>query len=226
MTSQENESKLNHKSMKEKDKSSLNKINEEKIDVKINEKKIDNGQTLISDSPNNSYSLLPLNINQENNEISAENPKSKKRKKKLIKRQYFKNIYKKKSIIGLFLNLILWIWVLLYILNYNEIIIFPRGSLNNKKVHMVYSTSNSDSIIGHFISTLFYTFFNYYIVFIYPEVILIISYCSYVIYSLFNTEKDKFKDNKLFLSKNTYVILVILSFGEIYKLFARKYLDI
>ena len=39
MTSQENESKLNHKSMKEKDKSSLNKINEEKIDVKINEKK-------------------------------------------------------------------------------------------------------------------------------------------------------------------------------------------
>lgn len=91
---------------------------------------------------------------------------------------------------------------------------------------MVYSTSNSDSIIGHFISTLFYTFFNYYIVFIYPEVILIISYCAYVIYSLFNTEKDKFKDNKLFLSKNTYVILVILSFGEIYKLFARKYLDI
>ena len=226
MTSQENESKLNHKSMKEKDKSSLNKINEEKIDVKINEKKIDNGQTLISDSPNNSYSLLPININQENNEISTENPKSKKRKKKLIKRQYFKNIYKKKSIIGLFLNLILWIWVLLYILNYNEIIIFPRGSLNNKKVHMVYSTSNSDSIIGNFISTLFYTFFNYYIVFIYPEVILIISYCSYVIYSLFNTEKDKFKDNKLFLSKNTYVILVILSFGEIYKLFARKYLDI
>ena len=81
MTSQENESKLNHKSMKEKDKSSLNKINEEKIDVKINEKKIDNGQTLISDSPNNSYSLLPININQENNEISTENPKSKKRKK-------------------------------------------------------------------------------------------------------------------------------------------------
>lgn len=81
MTSQENESKLNHKSMKEKDKSSLNKINGEKIDVKINEKKIDNGQTLISDSPNNSYSLLPININQENNEISAENPKSKKRKK-------------------------------------------------------------------------------------------------------------------------------------------------
>ena len=91
---------------------------------------------------------------------------------------------------------------------------------------MIYSTSNSDSFIGHFLSTIIYTVFNYFIIFIYPEVILIISYCAYVIYSLLNTEKDKFKENKLFLSKNTYIILVILSFGEIYKIFARKYLDI
>ena len=224
MTSQENESKCDNKSIKEKDKSSLNQINGEKLEVKINERKIDNGQTSIVDSPNNTYSLLP--INQESNENSIDTQKSRKRKKNLIKHQYFKNIWKRKSIIGIVLNLFFWIWSFLCILNYNEIIIFPRGSLNNKKVHMVYSTSNSDSIIGQIFSTFLYTIFNYYIVFIYPEIILIFSYCAYVIYSLFNTEKDKFKKNKLFLTKSTYIILVVLSFGEIYKLFARKYLDI
>ena len=218
MKSKENDSKLNNKSMQENYQNSLTQNSKEKIYVEIKEKKLDCGQTQSSDLQNNSYSLIP--INQENKEIS-----SKKRKKKLIKKQYFKNICKKKSIIGICLNLIFWLWSILYILNYKKIIIFPRGSLE-RRVHMVYSTSNSDSIIGQLITTLFYTIFNHYIVFIYPEVILIISYCAYVIYSLFNTEKDKFKENKIFLSKNTYIILVILSFGEIYKIFARRYLDI
>ena len=148
-----------------------------------------------------------------------------KKMKKFIPKKYFKNTYKRKSIIGLCLNLLFWIWSIIYILNYNKIIELPRGSLYNKKVLMVYSY-NTDSMIGNFFSTLIYTFFNYFIVYIYPEVILLATYCAYVIYSLFNTENDKFKEEIFLLSKNTYVILVILSFGEVYKLFARKYLDI
>ena len=111
-------------------------------------------------------------------------------------------------------------------MNYKRIIIFPRGSLYDKKPIMVYSGTNSNSVIGQFISTLLFTIFNYFIVFIYPEIILFASYCTYVIYSLFNTESNKFNVNKFFLSKNTYISLVIVSLGEIYKLFARKYLDI
>ena len=217
-------SKFNNKKMNQEDNSSLN-INENKndsLEITINEKKKYFTQSPNQDISNISYSILP--INQESSEISERKIISKK-KKKLVQKRYFQNICKRKSIIGLCLNLVFWIWSILYILNYKRIIIFPRGSSDNKKVHMVYSY-NTDSLIGNFISTLLYTFFTYFIVFIYPEVILFVTYCAYVIYSLFTTEKEKFKDDKFFLSKNTYIICVIFSFGEIYKLFARKYLDI
>ena len=214
----------NNKQMSPDDINSLSENNEkskESVEVEINEKKTDYTQNQNPDTQN-SYSLIP--INQENFEISLRKHRSKK-KKKSIQKNYFQNICKRKSIIGLCLNLLFWIWLFLYILNYKKIIDFPRSSLYNKKVLMVYS-HNTDSMIGNFFSTLIYTFFNYFIVYIYPEVILLATYSTYVIYSLFNTEKDKFKEDKFLLSKNIYVILVILSFGELYKLYARKYLDI
>ena len=196
------------------------KRKKDSFDVKINVKKTVFEHNQNTDIQNNSYSLINQNIETSNrNSISIKG-------KKLIKKQYFKNICKRKSIIAIILNLFFWIWSVLYFLNYKRIIIFPRGSLYDKKPIMVYSGTNSNSVIGQFISTLLFTIFNYFIVFIYPEIILFASYCTYVIYSLFNTESNKFNVNKFFLSKNTYIILVILSLGEIYKLFARKYLDI
>ena len=196
------------------------KRKKDSFDVKINVKKREFEHNQNTDIQNNSYSLINQNIETSNrNSISIKG-------KKLIKKQYFKNICKRKSIIAIILNLFFWIWSVLYFLNYKRIIIFPRGSLYDKKPIMVYSGTNSNSVIGQFISTLLFTIFNYFIVFIYPEIILFASYCTYVIYSLFNTESNKFNVNKFFLSKNAYIILVILSLGEIYKLFARKYLDI
>ena len=196
------------------------KRKKDSFDVKINVKKTVFKHNQNTDIQNNSYSLINQSIETSNrNSISI-------KRKKLIKKQYFKNICKRKSIIAIILNLFFWIWSVLYFLNYKRIIIFPRGSLYDKKPIMVYSGTNSNSVIGQFISTLLFTIFNYFIVFIYPEIILFASYCTYVIYSLFNTESNKFNVNKFFLSKNTYIILVILSLGEIYKLFARKYLDI
>ena len=228
MDSPENENKYNNESLKEKDEKSLKK--EEKndsFDVKINEKKTDYDLSQNSDSQNNSYSIIPVNNQENSSEILRTNHISKKRKRKIIKkRNYFQNICKIKSIIGLFLNLIFWIWSIFYILNLSRIIIFPRGSLYNRKVHTIYSMSNSDSIFGQIISTLINTILTYYIVYIYPEVILFVSYLSYLIYSLFNMQSDKFNRNKFCLSKKFYIILVLLSFGEVYKLFARKYLDI
>ena len=196
------------------------KRKKDSFDVKINVKKTVFEHNQNTDIQNNSYSLINQSIETSNrNSISI-------KRKKLIKKQYFKNICKRKSIIAIILNLFFWIWSVLYFLNYKRIIIFPRGSLYDKKPIMVYSGTNSNSVIGQFISTLLFTIFNYFIVFIYPEIILFASYCTYVIYSLFNTESNKFNVNKFFLSKNAYIILVILSLGEIYKLFARKYLDI
>ena len=196
------------------------KRKKDSFDVKINVKKREFEHNQNTDIQNNSYSLINQNIETSNrNSISIKG-------KKLIKKQYFKNICKRKSIIAIILNLFFWVWSVLYFLNYKRIIIFPRGSLYDKKPIMVYSGTNSNSVIGQFISTLLFTIFNYFIVFIYPEIILFASYCTYVIYSLFNTESNKFNVNKFFLSKNAYIILVILSLGEIYKLFARKYLDI
>ena len=215
MNSNINESNKNKKQMKQEELNALNKYRHKKeiLNLSIDNKKTNFTQNVNSDSQNNSYSLL--SINQEVNEKSSIS----KKKKKLIKKKYFQNIYKRKSIIGICLNLIFWIWSTLYILNYNRIIIFPRGSLYGKRVHMVYS-HNPD---GGFISTLIYTFLNYFIVYIYPEVILFATYCAYVVYSLFNTKSDKFKEDEFLLSKNIYIFLVVLSFGELYKLYARKY---
>ena len=218
MNSNFNESIKNKKQMKQEELNSLNKRNKNKADsFNMNNNITDLTPSQNSDSQNNTYSLL--SINQEINEKSSIS----KKKKKLIKKSYFLNIYKKESIIGICLNLVFWIWLILYILNYNRIIIFPRCSLYGKRVHMVYSHNVNGS---NFINTLIYTFFNHFIVYIYPEVILFATYCTYVVYSLFNIQNDKFKENEFFLSKNTYIFFVIISFGELYKLYARKYLDI
>ena len=91
---------------------------------------------------------------------------------------------------------------------------------------MIYAGNNSDSFIMGVLSTLFATIFNHFIPQIYPETLLIIFYCVYISYSLCNTKTEKFKEDSLLLSRNTYIILVILGFGELYKLVARKYLDI
>ena len=220
MNSYSNESNINKKQMKIDENKKLNgnrKQKNEWVNYSIYEKKNGLIRSQNIDSTNNSYSLL--NVNQEVNETSNIS----KKKKKIIKKKYFKNIYKRKSIIGICLNFGFWAWLTLYILNYNSIIIFPRGSLEGKRVHMIYS-HNPDGM--NFITTLLYTFLNHFMVYIYPEVILFATYCAYVVYTLFNTECDKFKEDIFFLSKNTYVIFVILSLGEIYKLFARRYLDI
>lgn len=177
------------------------------------------------------YTLLSSNTNIDNITNKSNNNKKKKRKKnyktrKNIKKQknYFKNIYKKQSIIGICLNLFLWIWILLLILDYNRIIRFPRWS--SEKMSIIYIGTNNDSFWGGVFSTILCTIFNYFISFLYPEIISLLSYCVYIIYSLFTISNIRFRETKCLLSYNMYIFLVFLTLGEIYKCYARKYLDI
>ena len=180
------------------------------------------------------YSPLSTSINQENNEKTYNNiknkenkhsKKKKKKKNKLRNRTHFKNILTKKSVIGICLNLFFCIWFILYILERNEIFSFPRAS-SNKKVDFIFSGINNDSFIGGFLSSLLCTIFNYRICFIYPEMILCFSYIAYVIYSIKIIPNEKFKENSCILSKNAYIFFVFIGIGELYKIFARYYLDI
>ena len=184
----------------------------------------------------NSYALLSTNnnCNSDNNVISNKKSNKKKKnkkngfKKKDIQRNkinYFNNIYKKESIIGICLNLFFWIWTILLLLDYNQIIKFPRASLG-KKIDMIYTGFNSDSFWGGFFSTLICTIFNYFFIFKYPEIIFFLSYIIYVVYSVCIIPNDKFKENSCFLSHGMYKLLVFLTLGEIYKICARNYLDI
>ena len=206
--------------------------------VKINEDQsnLEQNQEKRNQSSNNKYSLLSSNINYETNDkIINKNKKKKflkkkKRKKNIInnnntERNYYKNIFKKKSIIGICLNIFFWVWTILVLLDHNRIIKFPRAS-SDKKIDMIYTGANSDSFWGGFFSTLITTIFNYIFVFIYPEIIFILSYIIYVVYSFYITPNDKFKDNSCLLSHNMYIFVVFIGFGEIYKLYARKFLDI
>ena len=190
-----------------------------------NSKGSSNTYSLLSTSLDNSDSAININrLNEPEKSINGINSKPKKSKRKKKKPKYFfKNIYTKKAISGIVLNLFFWLWTVLVYLDHHKIIKFPRAV--NEKIHMVYGT-NSDSFLGSFFSTLFYTIFNYFVVFLYPEIIFFVSYFVYVAYSIFNMTNEKFKEDSCLLSKNTYIFLVFLTFGEIYKLYARKYLDI
>ena len=178
-------------------------------------------------SQSTSYFLLSSSMNQDNSHDITKNKRNKKKilKKKKKKRSYFKNIVKKKSIIGLFLNLFLWIWLILYILDRHEILVFPRAS-SDKKMNFIFAGANNDSFLGSFFSSLLCTVLNYIFCFIYPEIILFLAYVIYIIFSLKMIKNENFEENKCLLSKNTYKFFVFLCLGEIYKLFARFYIDI
>jgi len=200
--------------------------------VNINENQNNFEQNQNSKTQTNSYSLLSSNISLDTNDNKIKNKKKKKKTKKKYKKvkkikekNYFKNIYKKKSIIGICLNLFFWIWTILLILDNNQIIRFPRSS-HDKKVDIIYAGANNDSFWGGILSTIICTIFNYILGFFYPEIIFFISYCVYVVYSVLIIPSEKFNESKCFLSYNMYLFLVFLTFGEIYKLYARKYLDI
>ena len=213
---------------------SLSNSNNSSYDSKVN---INENQNNVEHKQNNnkqvySYSLLSTIISSDNkkNKTNNKNKKkktkknSKKRKNKKIEKNYYKNIYKKESIIGICLNLLFWIWSILVILDHNQIIKFPRSS-SGKKIYIIYSGANNDSFWGGILSTLIFTIFNYIIGFLYPEILFIIFYCVYIAYSLINISSEIFK-NKCFLSYNMFIFLVFLTLGEIYKLFARKYINI
>jgi len=203
--------------------------------VSIKESKKNSEQNQNAKNQPNIYSLLSTNVNQENNNISnvavkerkkhhSRKNKRKKNKNASNERNFYKNIYKKKSIIGICLNLFFWLWNFLLFLDHNNTFQFPRAS-PDKKIDMIYTGMNNDNIIGSFFSTILCTILNYFIIILYPEIIFFLSYIIYVVYSILNASYEKFKD-KCMLSRNIYIFLVLLTFGEIYKLWARKYLDI
>ena len=201
--------------------------------VKINDYKTNKNIKIES----NSYTLLSTSNNFNSDNTAIENNKSKNKKKKIKKRRfkkkdiqrnninYFNNIYQKKSIIGIGLNLFFWIWTILLLLDYNKIMKFPRAS-HDKKIDMIYMGFNSDSFWGGFFSTLICTIFNYIFIFKYPEIIFFLSYIIYVVYSVCIIPNDKFKENCCFLSHGMYIFFVFLTLGDIYKIYARNYLDI
>ena len=177
-------------------------------------------------SQSTSYSLLSSSMNQDNTiDITMNKSNKKKSIKKKKKRRYFKNILKRNSLFGLFLNIFLWIWLILYILDRHKILVFPRAS-SDKKIDFIFSGMNNDSFLGSFISSLLCTILNYIICFIYPEIILFLVYVIYIIFSFKMIKNESFKENKFLLSKNTYKVLVFCGLGEIYKIFARFYIDI
>lgn len=177
-------------------------------------------------SPSTSYLLLSSSTNQNNAIDIIKNKKNKKKRlKKKKKESYFKNMLKKNSIIGILLNLFLWIWLILYILDRHEILVFPRAS-SDKKVDFIFAGINNDSFLGSFLSSFLCTILNYIICFIYPEIILFLIYVVYIVFSLKMIKSEKFKENKCLLSKDTYKFFVFIGLGEIFKLLARFYLDI
>jgi len=178
-------------------------------------------------SQSTSYSLLSSNMNQDNifDKTKSKHNKKKITKKKKKKRRYSEKILNKKSLFVLFLNLFLWIWLILYILDRHQILVFPRAS-SDKKMDFIFSGINNDSFLGSFLSTLLCTILNYIICFIYPEIILLLSYVIYIVFSLKMINYENFKEDKCLLSKSTYKFLVFLGLGEIFKLFARFYIDI
>ena len=203
--------------------------------VKINEYQANYSQNQDLKEQSNSYSLISTNINLEINENNNKIIKNKKKKyhkknRKIknnnnFERNYMNNIKSKKSIIGICLNLLFWIWSILLILDNNNIIKFPRAS-SDKKIDLILTGLNNDSFLGGIISTLLSSFLNYILACVYPEIIFIISYIIYVVYSIYIIPSNKFRENNCLLSHNMYIFFVLLTFGEIYKLFARKYLDI
>ena len=201
--------------------------------VKINEYQTNYEQNKDLKEQSNSYSLLTTYTNLEINENNEQINKNKKKKFKKyrrkknnsLERNYMNNIKNKKSIIGICLNLFFWIWTILLILDHNNIIRFPRAS-PDKKMDLIFTGANNDSFFGGFLSTLLSSIFHYIFVFIYPEIIFIISYIIYVVYSIYIIPSNKFRENNCLLSHNMYIFFVVLTLGEIYKLFARKYLDV
>lgn len=201
--------------------------------VKINEYQTNYEQNKDLKEQSNSYSLLTTNTNLEINENNEQINKNKKKKYKKyrrkknnnLERNYMNNIKNKKSIIGICLNLFFWIWTILLILDHNNIIRFPRAS-HDKKMDLIFTGANNDSFFGGFFSTLLCSIFHYIFVFTYPEIIFIISYIIYVVYSIYIIPSNKFRENNCLLSHNMYIFFVVLTLGEIYKLFARKYLDV
>ena len=206
-----------------------NSIYDSKVNINENQNNSEHNQN--NNIQSNSYSLLSTDNNLDNKSNKAYNNRkkktkkfNKKRKNKKAEKNYYNNTCKKKSIIGICLNLLFWIWSILLILDHSQIIKFPRSS-SGKKLNIMFVGANNDSFLGSFLSTLIFTIFNYIIGFLYPEILFIIFYSVYIIYSILNISSEIFKNNCL-LSYNMYIFLVILTMGEIYKLFARKYLDI
>ena len=129
----------------------------------------------------------------------------------------------KYSLIGFILNLVFWFWTILLSLDHNNYITFPRYSLGNKQYIIYYTVG--DNFIANFMMTIFNTIFNTFLMFYYPEMLFCFLYAAYIIYSIMINPAEKFKD-QCFLTKKVYILFVLLSLGEIYKLFARKWIDI
>ena len=219
------------------------KSNQLNMSDSIDESENSNDSTVIKEDNSNqniknisnSYALLSTNNNYNSDNIIIDNKNNKKKKneKNRFKKKdiqinsinYCNNIYKKESIIGICLNLFFWIWTILLLLDYQQIIKFPRAS-PDKKIDMIYTGFNNDSFWGGFFSTLICTIFNYFFIFKYPEIIFFLSYIIYVVYSVCIIPNEKFQENSCFLSHGMYILLVFLTLGEIYKLCARNYLDI
>ena len=219
------------------------KSNQLNMSDSIDESENSNDSTVIKEDNSNqniknisnSYALLSTNNNYNSDNIIIDNKNNKKKKneKNRFKKKdiqinsinYCNNIYKKESIIGICLNLFFWIWTILLLLDYKQIIKFPRAS-PDKKIDMIYTGFNNDSFWGGFFSTLICTIFNYFFIFKYPEIIFFLSYIIYVVYSVCIIPNEKFQENSCFLSHGMYILLVFLTLGEIYKLCARNYLDI
>ena len=223
-----NISPVNIKSINNDNQISIYLSSNNNINNNINKKQI---KTIDDKEQANSYELLSSNSNIEITKTKNKKKKSKKKNYKTYKRSnvgritYYKNTFKIKSIIGVCLNLFFWIWIILLILDSNHIITFPRAS-PGRKVDIIYTGVNNDSFLGSFLSTLFSTILHYIIIYHYPEIICLLSYIIYIVYSRYNIRRENFNENNCFLSYNMYIFLVFLTFGEIYKIIVRKYLDI
>ena len=122
--------------------SSDNSLNRNSNDTNINESQSNSTRTKDQEKDN---SLISNENNQENktnvNVIQKERksfPKKKKRKKNRNNTEtYYKNIFKKKSIIGICLNLFFWIWSYLLYLDHSSISKFLSAS-SNKKIDIIY----------------------------------------------------------------------------------------
>lgn len=137
-----------------------------------------------------------------------------------------------KELVGLILNLVVWIWLTLLILSYVGIIYFPRKYLLSGSISTFdfngFGSSGGNDVVGFIFLIIFIIILIIILIFlmpsIYPEFIFLVLYLAYL---YFQFDSVHFKSqNYNSPARKVYLAFMFLTFGSLYKFFAITFCDI